>query len=276
MALIGVRRALIRPKKAASGGLDPATTAWVAAVVSAGGTVSGGQQTNVNSLIVSLKGHGLWSNGDRLWLYASESAVQAKIDLINLASHAVSGTPPFAASQGYTGNGTDFINTNFVPPTNGVNYTQNSASAGVYIRNNRTVSGATCALGTQNINQTTIQPNAFGGLNAGAINDGNGAGFGTATGTSQGFYVVTRTAVNARAMYNKGALLGGDTTGSQTVAAFPAIYALALNNNGTTVQQSSDQIAVVWLGGSLSATDNTNLSSDINTYMTSLGTNVYP
>ena len=120
-----------------------------------------------------------------------------------------------------------------------------------------------------------LQPNAFGGLNAGSLNDVAGAGFGVATGTSRGFYVITRTASNARLMYNQGSVLGNDAGASSSITGIPAVYALANNNNGTASQKSSDQIAVVWSGGSLDATNNSNLSADINAYMTALGTNVY-
>lgn len=256
------------------GGLDPATTAWVAAVVSAGGTVSGGQQTNVNNLIVALKGHGLFAKLDRMWLYASENATQASIDIVNLATHSLSGTPTFTANQGYTGNGSAFINTNFVGTVNGVNMTNSGASIAAYIRNNRTSSSNITAIGAQNgtgSDQTSIQVNAFGSQNIGTM-IGQIAVAGATT--SQGLWVTSGTPA-ASNFYRNGSSIGSVGTGTGTVPA-EALFALAFNNNGSAIQISTDQIAVVSLGGNLSSTDETNLSADVNgLYMTALGTNVY-
>jgi hypothetical protein len=45
------------------------------------------QQTNVCNLIAALKGHGLFTKLDRMWLYACENATQASIAIVNLATH---------------------------------------------------------------------------------------------------------------------------------------------------------------------------------------------
>lgn len=262
---------------AAAGCSDTDATAWQSAVVTAGGTVSGTQYGYVCTLITNLKSHSLWAKADRIWLYASENATQASIDLKGLVAHTLVGTPTFTASQGYTGNGTDYINTNFVPPTNGVAYTINSASVAAYIRNNRTADANISEIGTSTAGgvQTALQPNTFGNGNNMSVNDGNGTSFGTSVGTSQGFWTATRTGANARALYRNGSVLGSDASGTGSLTGMPAVFVLAFNNNGTAIQKASDQLAIVWIGGALDATDNANLSTDINAYMTALGTNVY-
>jgi len=113
---------------------DPATTAWVAAVVAASGTVSAAQKTRVNTLIVSLKAASLFTVLDRLWLLASENTQQAGIDIVNLnASLTVSGAPSFTANLGYICNNIlKFLDTHFVPSTAGGHYVLNGASFGYY------------------------------------------------------------------------------------------------------------------------------------------------
>jgi hypothetical protein len=58
------------PPHASGGCSDSNASAWVSAVVAAGGTVSTAQQTRVCNLIVGLKAASLFSNLDRLWLFA--------------------------------------------------------------------------------------------------------------------------------------------------------------------------------------------------------------
>ncbi len=84
---------------------DASTTAWINAVVAAGGAVSTTQKGRIDALIVALKGHGLFSTNSRLWLYGGESDhKQATIDIMGLAVATEQGSPTFGAG-GYTGNG---------------------------------------------------------------------------------------------------------------------------------------------------------------------------
>ena len=122
-----------------SGGSDPATTAWVAEVVTRGGTVSGTQTTRVNNLVLCLKtgATNLFAISDRLMLMASENTQQATTDLIvpsatqatsTATFNAVGGTAPF----GYAGNGTStFMDTKWIPST-GTNCTVNSCTLMLY------------------------------------------------------------------------------------------------------------------------------------------------
>ena len=118
---------------------DAATTAWVSAVTTAGGTVSATQEGRVNNLITGLKTDGIWSSLDRLWLYAGESsAQQAAIDIRSLATSTVHGTLTLSAG-GYTGDGTSgYIDTGFNPTTAGGNFSASAGSIGVYDRSNFT------------------------------------------------------------------------------------------------------------------------------------------
>jgi hypothetical protein len=260
----------------AGGGADAATTAWIAAVVSAGGTVSGTQQGFVDTLIKGLKTDSLFSAMDRIWLYASENAQQASIDIVNLATHSLVNAPSFTASQGYTGNGTSsYINTGFTPSVNGVNYTQNSASFGTYIRNNRTTGGNATAMSTD-ISSTAPcrwQPHWSGSQGNFNINDG---GFvDVSTSTAQGFWGVSRTGSSATAVYlnSSGTAIFSGSAASSGLAS-TAFFVLA-GQAGGAGDFSADQIAVSFAGAGLSSGQWVNFQSRINAYMTSLTTNVY-
>ena len=66
---------------------DAATTAWVNAVVTAGGTVSTSQKGYVDTLIKALKTASVWTSLSRLWLLASENTYQAGIDIVGLNTY---------------------------------------------------------------------------------------------------------------------------------------------------------------------------------------------
>ena len=94
---------------AAAGGDEAETTAWVAEVVSNGGTVSAGRQTIVNDLIAGLKADGVWIKLDRLWLFAAEDQPSALTDLVGLTLATAVNSPTFTADEGYTSNGVHLI-----------------------------------------------------------------------------------------------------------------------------------------------------------------------
>ena len=109
--------------------------AWQTAVVGAGGTVSGTQLSYVSTLIAGLKADEAWAKLDRLWLYASESATQASIDLVARATHTLIGSPTFTANHGYAGDGSAaYIDTVYKPSVNAINYASNNACFGFNIR----------------------------------------------------------------------------------------------------------------------------------------------
>lgn len=254
--------------------LDSDYTAWRTAVGSVGAT----QENATNALIVSLKANSLWSGIDRLWLYASENATQASIDLKALATHTLVNTPTFTASQGYAGNGTSsYINTGFASGS----YTQSSASFSAYVRTNRTSTANTVAVGAwyaaTSGARSQIEPrNSGGNIAWGANNTGN-SNESASNANAQGFWTVSRTGASAQAIYKNSSstAFASGTLASASIAAGDVFYVLATNQSGTPLSYSTDQVGVVHFGAGLSNTDAAQLQTDINTYMTSIGANVY-
>lgn len=257
------------------GGLDPATTAWISAVTGAGGSVSGTQQTRVNTLVVCLKTNGLFTIGDRLWLYAGESDVhQAAIDLINLSAHTLVSTPTLSAT-GYAGNGSSFaINTNFNLST-AINYAQNSASAMVYDQINEGPQPGVSIGGGDGTNYLFFEPGSPAGFMTTNVNDGTFASTIVNTGNNtQGMWILSRTASTGLSVYKNGSSAG---TATATSGPRPnvTVSILADNNNGTNGQFYLGTLSAVWLGAGLNATQAGNLTTCINAYMTAWGVNVF-
>lgn len=259
--------------------LDPATTAWVSAVVAASGTVSGTQQGYVDTLVKGLKSNSLFSVFDRVWLKASENIQQANIDIINLATWTNHGLT-FSANHGYTGDGSStYGDLSFIPSSAGGHFAQDSASFGVYSLTSR----ATGAMAPIGVYDASIVPNAGAYLqlfNTGPIVqcDLNGQDF---TGPAQsgananGLWLASRTTSSSIQLYHNGSAFGSAISSTSTTLPTKTMLVGALNNNGTSATFDSDQIAATFIGGGLTSGQVSTLTTLVNAYMTSLGINVF-
>jgi len=263
-----------------SNNYDAATNAWVTAVIAAGGIVSATEKRNVNTLVLCLKSNSLFSLIDRMWLFASENTFQAGIDIVNLGTLTVHGTPTFAAGQGYTGDElTAYFDSGWIPSSAGGHLTQNSASWGVYNRSARGIGAGNTddSLGAQGTTITwNIENTAYNGGNGSAsIDDDNASPLTLATPNSSGLWIASRTGATARVLYRNGSG-GSSTSDAQASSGLPnrSIFILG-RNSGSPDHLSADQLAVVFWGAGLNSTQAGNMAACVNAYMTALGTNVY-
>ena len=270
--------------KARSGCADANVVAWRNAVIAASGTVSPAQEGYVCTLVGSLKSHSLFSVQDRIWLHASENTQQATIDLVSAAVATPVSAPTFAASQGYTFSGANYIDTGYAPFTNGTNFLRDSSSISTYVRTSRTSTNNGTAIGMfdagGNGNQGIILPLGGSSLLSYDVNNSQfTAQVTNSPANAQGFYTATRTGASVQAVYknSNSTALATNTTASIALpnVSPPTFYIGARNQNGTANLFSTDQIAVTVLGGGLTGANAAQLQTDINAYMTSLGTNVY-
>ncbi len=88
------------------------------------------QRLKQNTLLIALKNAGVWSKLDTFANFATDGSSQfALIDWKRLVQYNASTSPTFTTNEGFSGNGTSsYIDTNFNPATQGVNYLQNNAS----------------------------------------------------------------------------------------------------------------------------------------------------
>jgi hypothetical protein len=82
-------------------------------------------------------GLSVWKRIDVLYIFASHNSTDALINWAhpgNFNADNVSATA-FTTSEGFTGDGTaDYISTNWIPSSDAINYTQNSATIVIYVR----------------------------------------------------------------------------------------------------------------------------------------------
>lgn len=262
---------IVGPMVSGGGGgcSDTDASAWQSAVISAGGTVSGGRLTLVCNLITTLKSNGVWSKLDRIWLLAAENSKSALIDLKARGTASEGGTPTFTVDRGYTA----WLNTAFNPSTGTPNYTQNSAHFAFWNRTNRAAdtgvemgdADATDSF-SSNISLKWTDNNQYA-----ALNDGNlDTGF-TAPSPLNGFWVVNRTSSGSYTVYQNATSV---RTGSQTSTRLPAfnyIIGGGLQSGNFVSNASSCEFAAATIGGGLTTTDITNLYNALSTYMTAVG-----
>ncbi len=253
---------------------DASTTAWINAVVAAGGSVSDTQKARVDALIVSLKSDAIFTNLDRLWLYGGESSVkQAGIDIINLGTHTIYGTPTLSA-YGYTGDSgsSSGIDTLLVPSAGGINYVQDSASYGVYVQTHNgdgtTLMGVVATTHAYFNPQSATAPRFY--MNSGTFQDP------TST-TVVGFNMATRTGANDVAFYHNGSSIFTNNANASVGVPTQSFGVFARHDgSGNNFSGNTDSlISAVWFGSGLNSTKVGNLATRINTYMTAWEINAY-
>jgi hypothetical protein len=251
------------------------TTAWIAEVVSNGGSVSAGRKIIVDNLIVSLKADSLWTKLDRLWLFAAEDEPSALTDLVGLDLATAVSSPSFVADEGYTGNGsTSYIDSNFNPSTaSSPKFVQDSAAIGIYDRTDRTGADLTIMMGIRGAAAAELFPLSDAGPSGRFEMNGGGTPFTESNANAKGSYLVSRTASDLTTAYKNGASLGTDTAASVGVANLD--FFICSGNNGSAFLPATDQAAGAWIGEGFDATTAANFATHINTYMTAVGANVY-
>jgi len=242
-------------------------------VIAAGGTVSTGRRTVVNSLIVGLKADGIWTKLDRLWIFAAENSFSALVDLVALDGATAIAAPTFTADRGYAGNGSNsYIRTFFRPATLGIAWTLNAAHIAVWDNTNRAealviATGAYDSTLGDGGTYSDLAPYYSGGLRF-RIN-GTTAPIITNS-TSQGFFIGQRNDSSTIEGFYNGVSRGTGATSSTNMVNLP-IYICARDDDATPAFFSTDQISMTSYGGKFTSTEALAYYNRLRTYMTAVG-----
>jgi len=218
------------------------------------------QQVKQNKLMLELKSIGAWAKLDTFAMFATDGSSNfALIDWKRLTLYTGVNSPTFTSNQGFTGNGTSsYIDTNFNPATQGVNYQLNNASRYYmhFAGSNTNVDG-TAASSSYNrilINSATTNQS----INSGIALSGN-----FTYNASKGIKSIHRISSTDVTCYN-------DTTGSSfTTAATTSLTSTNQFILRRGINYSNNTVFGYALGASL-ISENTAFYNAINTYMTSL------
>jgi hypothetical protein len=231
-------------------GLDPDVQNWLNQL-----TVSPSNNyiSNLTTLVVQLKAAGIWGQLDRMWIFATEQQQHARISIVNPTSSQITevNSPTWTTLSGYTGNGSSsYLNTNYNPNSNGVNYTLNNVSYGAYILTNIR-STTQIDIGCNNTSGGTIIMNTnFSVANCivSYVNDSTGQINGTETSTSVGLTSAIRTASSTSTQYRNGVNQTVSNTPVSTAVPNINIYILAENISGSANSFSTRKISMVFFG----------------------------
>jgi hypothetical protein len=169
--------------------------------------------TLICGMIADGNGCSQWSgssgNLDLLYILAQDNSTDA---LLNLCSTNFTATendaPTFTANQGFN---SGYLDTNYAPSTNAINFSLNSGSAGLYDRTAPGDSGSQFGL-YDGSNLIDIDVN-FGGTAFARLNTGTSATGYTAPASNQGQWIISRTSSSANSYYKNGSAtpFGTDT-----------------------------------------------------------------
>ena len=200
---------------------DPDAQAFFNRVTSAGGTLSGTEQTAVNTLVIALKANSLWTPMKAIYPMVGASAAACAQNLKSASFPGAFTSGWTFASGGVTGNGTSaYMNTNFIPSSDYTSSTNfalflytSSTTAGATDRDMGIfVSGATPSINLTSKDALTSKTDLF---------DYNTARISVSGYNVEGFYIGSRTATNSAKLFRNGTSIG-TTTASEGTA--PSIF----------------------------------------------------
>jgi len=210
-----------------------------------------------NQLVVDLKAGGVWNKLDVLYIFANDGG--SDFATLNWKSPALYqatlvNSPSFTANQGFVGNGTSsYINANFNPSTDGINYTLDNASISAYL----------FSAGVTPIAGSSVGDNRLSiGSSAGQYRLNSGSGLNSSFSfNGTGLKSFNRTTSTNLTLFN--GLIGENRTATSTILPASSFILRYQSIYGTS------RISTYAMGASL-VSENTAYVNAINTYVTSL------
>lgn len=230
------------------------------------------QQSAVNNLVIQLKQAGIWTSMVALYPFVGGTAATHSHNLKSSSFQITWNGTVTHNANGVQGNGTTgYGDPGITPSTSGL--LLNSTHGGCYINQVESVSkGAQFggpSLGTLNqFFQLNLQD---GGANF--IYDCYGTTTGRVTGTAQtttGFYVGSRTASNASAIYRNAVSVASGAGASETLCAGSIFILARADGPGVPGRFSDGRYALFTFGLGLSAAEMTAFNAAVQTFQTAL------
>jgi hypothetical protein len=227
-----------------------------------------------DTMVTGLVDDGVWAKLDAFWVFANHvTGADSLRDWCTPANTATAyNSPAFGQWEGYAGNGSNaYIDLNFNLSTDSVNYVQDSASMGVYIRNNVTEARSDmAAIDLAPVRQCLIwarySNKSYVSVNSSTYSQ-------VASADSRGMWIANRVLSTHQDLYrNKSRIING--AGTSTGIPNEKLYALAQNYNGSANLFNTKQASLIFIGSGLTQTDINNITDRFETRMDAHSTGV--
>lgn len=231
-------------------------------------------QNAYTAFLNGLDSDSLTAKFDVLHVYATQDSTTALLNLVSASFNGTAnGSPTFTADSGFLGvesSSTVYINTGFNPTSGTPNYTQNSAHISEWpLTDFESASGGVGSIGASPNNSSFMLPRYITGDAYFLVNNAQFGGYNTPTADSLGHFMASRTASNLYGGYKNGTSIIAPVNGSTTLVN-QNFYGLAINNNGAALG-AGRKLAMLSIGGALTAGEVTNFYNRLRTYMTAVG-----
>lgn len=240
-----------------------AALAWRDKVVANGGTVSAGRLALIDEWIFSDTDiAAILLKMDFLNIYTAENAGSALTSLVGSFLHTAVNSPTFTADSYYAGNGTSsYLNCNYTPSTEGVNFVQDSACFGVMQNNSANDQYHGGYNGVVGVRLHTYTGSEIAGFINGLISEAN---FGAVV-NGVGLSVIQREDSLSRGCYKNGVRKTFGNSASSGVSD-KSLMVGAENTNGTAADFSTAQLVCSFAGSQLTNAEHLALYTAIRGY----------
>lgn len=218
----------------------------------------------IEAMIAGLIADGVWPRLEAFWITAAHASQAGRLNWKTPSTFTLTenGTGTWTTDRGYAGNGTDGYLSSGLSPNACTLFTQNDGA--VFAWSRTAAQSAVACFGTITGAGVLIQPRNASDVYGYRVNQGSSTTTANADGT--GFYAATRTDASTTQGYKNGAAIGSAGSVASTSRSAQSLGIGRANSAYTTVQ-----VAAAGIGASLDATQQANLYTRLNTYMTAIG-----
>jgi hypothetical protein len=254
---------------------DTDAQTYITAVEAAGRTLTLAEKGYINTLVVNGKGNGWWTKmydgGLLMWGTSSPSRVTFK----GVSTLTDTVAPTYSSSGAAFDGATTYITTNINPSTaltiddtHLAIYVETAPETGIHRDIGSATSGA---------NHFSLSSRSTGVASVVMYRDNGSTGQVGSGNATAGFFIGSRTSNTLLTLYKNGGSIGIPLTASNPNLTLPnvAMFIGALSTSGTAGSFSARTYSFWSVGSGLTSTEVSNMSNDVNSFMTSMGINVY-
>lgn len=260
------------------GGFDADAQAFITAA----GITDATQKQAINTLVVDMKGYGIWTKMKAIYPFVGGTATTHKYNLkdprdLDAAFRLVFNGTVTHSANGVQGNGTNgYADTFFIPDNNGLTVNNNHLS--VYSRTSEAAVGTQFyeigsgdVVGSVLSSLFTRRSSNLSGFDSGSFTT-NRASYTTADGS--GFYVgKVNSDLTSKLFRNATQVATRSITNQVSLSSFKN-YILGFNENSSSIYYSAKQLAFASMGTGLTDAESSNFYTAVQAFQTTLGRQV--